>query len=134
MPDAEELEAVRRVATVALAELSRHDISCPTSPPGADLPALLRRCLQLLPLLNAGNPSLATRFCRRLHGSLGAILSRDPCPALLPLLEVLAECLCFSDRLRSCLAMADCTAHHLVLELVCRHFISSLQFLHELEQ
>ncbi|KAF8758245.1 hypothetical protein HU200_010613 [Digitaria exilis] len=138
MPDAEELEAVRRVATVALAELSRHDISCPTSPPGADLPALLRRCLQLLPLLNAGNPSLATRFCRRLHGSLGAILSRDPCPALLPLLEVLvnfllifqvlAECLCFSDRLRSCLAMADCTAHHLVLELVCRHFISSLQY------
>nr|CAB3446542.1 unnamed protein product [Digitaria exilis] len=107
MPDAEEVEAARRVATHALAELWRHDISCPTSPPGADLPALLRRCLQLLPLLNAGDPSLATRFYRRLHGSLGAILSRDPSPALLPLLEVLAECLCFSERFRSCLAMAD---------------------------
>ncbi|XP_025798604.1 uncharacterized protein LOC112878282 isoform X2 [Panicum hallii] len=142
MPEAEQLEAARRLATRALSELSRHDMSSSTSPP-CGLPALLRRCLQLLPLLNAGDPSLAARCCRGLLASLGAILSRKPSPSLLPSLEVVAESLVFSERLRSYLAMADCAApegsriftealpcqgvHQLTLELVCCHFISSLQ-------
>jgi hypothetical protein len=91
MPEAEQLEAARRLATRALSELSRHDMSSSTSPP-CGLPALLRRCLQLLPLLNAGDPSLAARCCRGLLASLGAILSRKPSPSLLPSLEVLVNC------------------------------------------
>ena len=92
MPDAEELEATRRLATLALAELSRHDKCFSTSPPCAGLPALLRCCLGLLPLLNDGDRSLAARCCRGLLASLGAILSRDPSPSLLPSLEVLVNC------------------------------------------
>lgn len=89
MPDAEKLEAARCVVTLTLSELSRHDISSSTSPPCADLLALFRRCFLLLPLLNAGDPSLAAECCRGLLASLGAILSGDPSPSLLPSLEVL---------------------------------------------
>jgi hypothetical protein len=85
MPVAKELEAARRVATLTLAEL---EISSSTSPPCSNLPALLRRCLRLLPLLNAGDPRLAARCCRDLLASLHAILSRDPSPSLLPAIEV----------------------------------------------
>lgn len=85
MPDANELEAARRVATFTLAELS---ISSSTLPPRSNLPALFRRCLQLLPLLNAGDPKLAARCCRGLLASVGAILSRDLSPSLLPAIEV----------------------------------------------
>ena len=92
MPDAEELEAARRLATLALAELSRHDKCFSTSPPCAGLPALLRHCLGLLPLLNAGDPRLAARCCCGLLAFLGAIISRNPSPSLLPSLEVLVNC------------------------------------------
>ncbi|CAL4948536.1 unnamed protein product [Urochloa decumbens] len=143
MPDDEELEAARRLASYDFAELSRHDVSSPTSPPCADVPALLRRCFHLLSRLNAGDPILAARYCHGLLDFLSAILSRDPSPSILPALEVFAESLVHSGGLRSCLAMADCAApegsrifteampcqgdHHLMLELLCRHFISSLE-------
>ncbi|XP_066362456.1 uncharacterized protein [Miscanthus floridulus] len=138
MPGAKELEAARRVATLTLAEL---DISSSTSPPCSNLPALLRCCLQLLPLLNAGDPSLAARCCHGLLASLRAILSRDPSPSLLPAIEVFAESVVASGQLRSCLVAATYAApegsrmftealpyedEHIMLELVCRHFISSL--------
>lgn len=85
MPDAAELEAARRVATLTLEELY---ISSSASPPCSKLPALLRRCLLLLPLLNAGDPNLAARCCHGLLASLRTVLSRDPLPPLLPAIEV----------------------------------------------
>uniref|UniRef100_A0A0A9GHZ5 DUF7812 domain-containing protein n=1 Tax=Arundo donax TaxID=35708 RepID=A0A0A9GHZ5_ARUDO len=143
MPDVNGVEAARRLATLALEELSRHDATFSTPPPYADLPALLRRCLRLLPLLDAGDPRLAARCVRRLLATLRGIVSRDPSPSLLPALEVFTENLVTSDQLRSCFAMADSAAPegsrvftvaplcrgdlHTVLELVCCHFISSLE-------
>ncbi|CAO2204136.1 unnamed protein product [Urochloa humidicola] len=143
MPDDEELEATRRLASHALAELSRHDVYSSTSPPCADVLALLRCCFHLLSRLNAGDPTLAARYCHGLLDFLSAILSRDPSPSILSYLEVFAESLVFGDRLRSCLAMADYAApegstiftkampcqgdYHLVLELLCHHFISSFE-------
>ncbi|KAJ1261397.1 hypothetical protein BS78_09G026600 [Paspalum vaginatum] len=141
MPDINEQEAAGRVSALTLTELSRYNISSSTSPPCAKLPALLRRCLLLLPILSTSDPIQATRCCRGLFASLGAIVSRDPSPSLLPALEVFAGSLVFSDRLLRFFAMSDCAApegsrifteapclgeHHVVLELVCRHFISSL--------
>ncbi|XP_066366536.1 uncharacterized protein [Miscanthus floridulus] len=138
MPHAKALEAARRVATLTLTELCN---SSSTSPPRSNLPALLRRCLQLLPLLNAGDPSLAGRCCHGLLASLRAILSRDPSQSLLPAIEVFAESAVSSGQLRSCLVIANCAApegsrmftealpyedEHIMLELVCCHFISSL--------
>ncbi|KAG0519122.1 hypothetical protein BDA96_09G237000 [Sorghum bicolor] len=139
MPVAKELEAARRVATLTLAEL---EISSSTSPPCSNLPALLRRCLRLLPLLNAGDPRLAARCCRGLLASLHAILSRDPSPSLLPAIEAFAESFVSSKQLMTCLVIGTYAApegskvfteappredKHVMLELVCRHFISSLQ-------
>ncbi|XP_062223350.1 uncharacterized protein LOC133922160 [Phragmites australis] len=139
MPPAEELEALRRWATAAFADLS----SSAASRPRADLPVLLRRCLLLLHLLDAGNPSLAARCCRRLLASLRGVLARNPSASCLPALEVFSESLVFSDRLRSFFATIDFAAQegsraftvappsqgelHILLELVCCHFISSLQ-------
>ncbi|CAN6251481.1 unnamed protein product [Urochloa humidicola] len=144
MLSAEQLEAAQRVATRALAELCQHEVSSSTPPPLADLPALIRHyCFLVLPVLNAGDRDLEARCCRGLLASLRAILSRDPSPSLLPSLEAFAESLVYCERLRSCLAMADYSApegptifteampcqddDHLILELVCCHFISSLE-------
>lgn len=146
MPDADELEGARRLAHLAFAEqgeLSRYCLSSSASPPRSDLPRLLRCCLLLLPILDAGDPDLAVRCGRRLLAFLRAILSRDPDPSLLPALEVFVENVVVSDRLRRCFTRADgailkgsrvstvaplCWGElHVVLELMSHHFISSVQ-------
>lgn len=85
LPRAEELmEASRLLATQDLEVLSRHDFSSLAS---------LRRCLRLLPVLEAGDPTQAARCFHGLLAYLGAILSRDnPSPSLLPALKVPINC------------------------------------------
>ncbi|KAL6646955.1 hypothetical protein ACP70R_015649 [Stipagrostis hirtigluma subsp. patula] len=142
MVDADDLEAARRLASLAFADLSLHDLSSSTSPPSADLPGLLRRCFSTLPPLDAGDPSLAKICRRRLLASLRGILSRDPSPSLVPAIEVFAENLLFEDQLGSCFTVLNSAAPeasrvfkalprcdedvHILLELVCHHFVSSL--------
>jgi hypothetical protein len=88
MADAAKVEAARLVLTRILSNLSRQDIPSSTSLP-SDPPDLFRRCFLLLPFLNGSDPSLAAECYRGLLVSLGAILSGDLSPSLLPSLEVL---------------------------------------------
>ncbi|TVU30149.1 hypothetical protein EJB05_21757 [Eragrostis curvula] len=143
MPDADELEAARRAAALALEELSRHDAPSPAAPPRAGLPALVRHCIGFLPYLDAGDPGLATRCRCRLLDSLRVVLSRGPSPSLLPAIEVFAENLVFDVKLRTSFSNFDRAAPegsrvftvaprcggelHTILELACSHFISSLE-------
>nr|TKW10285.1 hypothetical protein SEVIR_6G152700v2 [Setaria viridis] len=127
------MEASRLLATQDLEVLSRHDFSSLAS---------LRRCLRLLPVLEAGDPTQAARCFHGLLAYLGAILSRDnPSPSLLPALKVFAEGLVFNGQLRSSFVIIDGAAperarifaealpsrgdYHILLELVYHHFTSS---------